>query len=60
MLHTGDIHETRARAARIHELRRISRAISGFLFRSPPATATVSFDNMTGANDHNTETTRAA
>lgn len=32
MIHTGDIYERRARSARHHELKAITRAISGFLF----------------------------
>lgn len=33
MMHTGDIFEQRARAARHRELRALARALSGFLFR---------------------------
>ncbi|MEM9633829.1 MAG: hypothetical protein AAGA50_21040 [Pseudomonadota bacterium] len=33
MMHTGDIFEQRARAARHRELRALVRALSGFLFR---------------------------
>jgi len=34
MLHSGDIYEVRARAARNRELKQLTRALSGFLLRT--------------------------
>lgn len=36
MIHTGDIYETRARAARNKELRGLARAVTNFLFGGAP------------------------
>ncbi|MEL7525404.1 MAG: hypothetical protein AAFN16_06535 [Pseudomonadota bacterium] len=36
MIHTGNIYETRARAARNKELRGLARAVANFLFGGAP------------------------
>ncbi|MEM8701956.1 MAG: hypothetical protein AAGF82_09040 [Pseudomonadota bacterium] len=36
MIHTGNIYETRARAARNKELRGLARAVTNFLFGGAP------------------------
>lgn len=54
MTHTGDIYETRARAARHAELRRLTRAISRLLFPDRTARSSSGRQPATGilfAND---------
>ncbi|MET1415077.1 hypothetical protein ABVF61_22590 [Roseibium sp. HPY-6] len=37
MLHTGNIYETRARAARNRELRALAKAVAGLFFAAAPS-----------------------
>jgi hypothetical protein len=63
MIHTGDIFEKRARAARHHELRAMTRAISGFLFlnlRTQKNNRKADISVPHHANDQETQENRAA
>jgi hypothetical protein len=63
MIHTGDIFEQRARNARHHELRAMTRAISGFLFgnlRAQKNNRVADTSVPHHANDQTTEENRAA
>ncbi|WP_343895421.1 hypothetical protein [Roseibium denhamense] len=60
MFHTADIFETRARAERHQELRRLISALSSFLKRRPTGKNGTSPDPLACANDIDTGTLRAA
>ncbi|QDG78080.1 hypothetical protein [Labrenzia sp. PHM005] len=59
MMHTGDHYEARARAERHYELRRLTKALSGFLFGST-AEPHSNRRHRQAANDHSANTSRAA
>jgi len=62
MMHSGDTYEIRARLERHRELRRLTRCVTGFLFRtSAPERQTRSFPADLGcANDGTLVKGRAA
>lgn len=63
MLHSGDIYEIRARAARNQELRALSRALSGLLQTAFSGRQTVhrsTFSSLEPVNDCGEAHTRAA
>ncbi|WP_422375868.1 hypothetical protein [Roseibium sp.] len=63
MLHSGDIYETRARAARNRELRALSRALSGLIqtaFSGRQSVRKASFSVLEPVNDCGDVQNRAA
>ncbi len=62
MMHTGDQYEARARAARHHELRRLTKAVAGFLFgMEAPVTGRMTRpEQFECANDRTCGKSRAA
>lgn len=60
MMHTGDKYEARARAERHYELRRLTRALSGFLFGTTVEPKGFTAYHKGAANDHAANKSRAA
>lgn len=63
MMHTGDVYEARARAARHRELKALTRAFSRFVFRSKAGQVPHAPDRLSDlgcANDRRPAKPRAA